>query len=526
MQSELKKNVNLLIDHNLESILKIGKIGIEKESLRTDMQGLIADTDHPQDLGAALTHPYITTDYSEALLEFVTPPLANSNQAIEFLGDIHKFVYPKLTKECLWPASMPCRLKGENSIRIAEYGGSNLGMMKHVYRKGLGYRYGKIMQVIAGIHVNLSMPDEFWAPWQQARGSKGSKQAFINEQYFKLIRNLQRVGWLIPYLFGASPAVDKSFTHEGIRDLKQWDNDTLFAPYATSLRLGDIGYTNHRENEIGVNACYDNLAEYVNCLTRAIETPYPPYEEIGVKVGDEYRQLNANILQIENEYYGVVRPKQIANRREKPTHALLDRGVSYVEIRSLDINPYSPFGISIEQLHFIEILFIYCLLGNEDIIDRSEREEIDINSHEVSHFGRRLGLQLRQQGKSVPLQDWANEIFEDLLLVAELVEKQCDGTYYTNAIKQFQVCIDSIEHTISARILADMHEKKCSYYQFVEDLGKQYCKHFSVGEPKGKENFAEVARKSFIDQKVIEVNDDQNFDDFLKAYFAQTYELK
>ena len=526
MQSELEKNIHLLADHNLEATLKIGRIGIEKESLRTDMQGLIANTDHPKALGAALTHPFITTDYSEALLEFVTPPLASSEEALDFLGDIHKFVYPNLTKECLWPASMPCRLKGETSIRIAEYGRSNLGMMKHVYRKGLGYRYGKIMQVIAGIHVNLSMPDAFWGPWQQALNNSGSRQDFISEQYFRLIRNLQRIGWLIPYLFGASPAIDKSFTHEGIRDLKQWDKETLFAPYATSLRLGDIGYTNHRENEIGVNACYDNLTEYVNCLTRAIETSYPPYEEIGVKVDSEYRQLNSNILQIENEYYGVVRPKQIAYRAEKPTHALLDRGVSYVEIRSLDINPYSPFGISIEQLHFIEILFLYCLLGNEDIIDRTEREEIDINSYEVSHFGRRLGLHLRRRGESVPLQVWANEIFDDLLLLAGIVDKQGKHSYYTSAIKQFRICIESIEHTISARILADMHENKCSYYEFVENLGKQYCKLLGTTEPDRQAQFLGAVEKSLMDQKDIESKDHQNFDEFLQAYFAQTYTLK
>ncbi|MEM8844968.1 MAG: glutamate--cysteine ligase [Pseudomonadota bacterium] len=525
MRKELNKNINLLLEHNLEAILKIGKVGIEKESLRTDMQGVIAKTDHPKSLGAALTHPYITTDYSEALLEFVTPPTESSQSAIDFLGDIHKFVYPNIINECLWPASMPCKLNGEDSIRIAEYGNSNLGMMKHVYRKGLGYRYGKIMQVIAGIHVNLSMPITFWQPWQQILNDKESEQDFINEQYFKLIRNLQRIGWLIPYLFGASPAVDKSFTHQGVKDLKPWDDETLFAPYATSLRLGDIGYTNDRENEIGVNACYDSLSEYVNCLTRAIETPYAPYEEIGVKVYGEYRQLNANILQIENEYYGTVRPKQIANRKEKPTHALLDRGVRYVEIRSLDINPYSPFGISIEQLHFIEVLFIYCLLGKEEAISRNEREEIDINSHEVSNFGRRLGLYLRRNSEGILLQDWAHEIFDDLKDLAALMDKNTGKSYYTKAIEQFSVCVDSIEYTFSARILAEMHMNKWSYYDFVENLGRDYCRHFSNCKENVNEELRLAVNKSFLDQQEIESNGQQNFTEFLTEYFSQEYNL-
>ena len=421
---------------------------------------------------------------------------------------------------------MPCKLNGEDSIRIAEYGSSNLGLMKHVYRKGLGYRYGKVMQVIAGIHVNLSMPHTFWSSWQHALKHDGDEQDFVNDQYFKLIRNLQRIGWLIPYLFGASPAVDKSFSHQGVKNLKQWDENTRFAPYATSLRLGDIGYTNHRENEIGVNACYDNLSEYVNCLTRAIETPYPPYEEIGVQVGGEYRQLNANILQIENEYYGTVRPKQIANRIEKPTHALLDRGVSYVEIRSLDINPFSPFGISIAQLRLMEVLFIYCLFGREEIIDRTEREEIDINAYEVSHFGRRLGLHLRRNGESVLLQNWAHEIFDGLKSIAELLDNNSANTYYTEAVRQFSLCVDSIEHTFSARILAEMHENKWSYYEFVENIGKKYCKLFSNAEAERKDELKKAVDKSIADQHQIEINDQQNFTDFLDEYFAQEYELK
>ncbi len=523
MLRAIEEKLNILAKNHYETGLKTGLIGIEKESLRVNRHGLIAQTDHPLSLGSALTHSFITTDYSEALLEFVTPPLASAEQAMEFLTDIHKFVYPKITNECLWPASMPCRLDGEQSIRIAEYGTSNLGIMKNVYRRGLGYRYGKIMQVIAGIHVNLSMPETFWQPWQELLGDSSDPQNFINQQYFSLIRNLQRIGWLVPYLFGASPAVDRSFSHKDVVELKRWDEHTRYTPEATSLRLGDIGYTNHRENEIGVKACYDNLDEYVKCLTRAIETPYAPYEEIGVKVDGEYRQLNANILQIENEYYSTVRPKQVARRREKPTHALLKRGVQYVEIRSLDLNPFAANGLSIEQLRFLEVLFIYCLLSEDRLIDRTEREEIDINEHEVAHYGRRPGLQLRRCGSTISLQQWCREIFTGLELIAEQMDKDIGEAHYSLAVQQFSNSIDAVDSTLSAQLLAAMQKEGLSYCDFVTSLEQKYCQCCSNNglDSQVKARFDREVERSIQAQQQLEQNMKSDFDTFLQKYFAQ-----
>ena len=523
MKDFVEQNLNSIRKNNLESELRIGKIGIEKESLRVDKSGVISQTDHPMSLGSALTHPYITTDYSEALLEFVTPAHESAEQAMKFLGQIHHFVYPNLDNECLWPASMPCKLNGDQSIRIAEYGTSNLGLMKNIYRRGLGYRYGKVMQVISGIHVNLSMPQSFWPIWQTCLGDKKDTQSFINEQYFKLIRNLQRIGWLVPYLFGASPAVDKTFSHQGVQDLKKFDDNTLFAPDSTSLRLGDIGYTNSRENEIGIQACYDNLPDYVTCLTKAIETPYQPYVDIGVKVNGEYRQLNANILQIENEYYSSVRPKQLARRNEKPTHALLDRGVQYVEIRSLDLNPFSPYGMTIEQLRFFEVMFVYCLLGDDNLIDRKEREEIDINQYEVTHHGRKENLYLRNKGESVLLSELAEKHMSGFLEVAEVMDG--DNTNYVDAVKQFYPAVQSVNNTLSAKVLSDMRDNKQSYYEFVEGLAKQYCDFFAKQERCETTAcvIADEVERSILHQKEMEDSNEKDFDTFLRDYFATCY---
>ena len=372
------------------------------------------------------------------------------------------------------------------------------------------------------------MPENFWLQWQDLLHDRSAPQEFINQQYFSLIRNLQRLGWLIPYLFGASPAVDKSFSHKDAVELKQWDENTRYAPEATSLRLGDIGYTNHRENEIGVKACYDNLQEYVRCLTRAIETPYQPYREIGVKVDGEYRQLNANILQIENEYYSTVRPKQVARRQEKPTHALLKRGVQYVEIRSLDLNPFAPNGLSIEQLRFLEVFFVYCLLLEDQLIDRREREEIDFNEYEVAHFGRRPGLQLRSRGSNIALQQWCSEIFEGLQMIAVQMDLLGNHRHYAQAIDCFKSSALDVDNTLSAQLLAAMRADHLSYCEFVTALEQKYCQSYANEklDPQVTSDFDREAEKSIQQQHELEQAPQADFDTFLQQYFAQQMEME
>jgi len=283
--------------------------GIEKEGLRVDADGKLAQSDHPASLGSTLTHSSITTDYSEALLEFITPVFERSEDALAFLADLHRFTFSKLGEEELWCGSMPCYLAGEDDIPIARYGSSNVGTMKHVYRVGLEHRYGKMMQAIAGIHYNFSLPEALWPHYQQWSGDSGSLQDFQSASYFKLIRNFRRDSWLLLYLFGASPALSSSFMQGKKHQLDALGDHTLYLPYATSLRMSDLGYSN--KAQASLNICFNHLATYAATLQRAIQTPYADYQKLGIKVNGSYRQLNDNVLQIENEYYRDIRPKRV-----------------------------------------------------------------------------------------------------------------------------------------------------------------------------------------------------------------------
>jgi glutamate--cysteine ligase len=519
-QQRLKKLIGLNHSH----LMRNSAIGLEKEALRVNKAGSITQTPHPRALGSALTHPYITTDYSEALIEFITPPFHHIRQALDFLRDTQQFVYQHLDEEYLWATSMPCVVAGETSIPVAEYGTSNPGVMKHVYRLGLGYRYGRVMQVIAGVHFNYSFPPEFWPVYSELEGNRLPLQDFISESYMALIRNLQRFGWMIPYLFGASPAICKSFLGGAPSTLKEFNENTYYQPYATSLRMGDIGYQNNKESEHGIKASYDSLEAYIESLTCAIQTSCPEYEKIGVVVDGTYRQLNANILQIENEYYSTIRPKQVLKGNEKPTLALRRRGVSYVELRSLDVNAFDPLGINEQQLHFLECFLLFCLLHESPVISADERKSIDENELRAAHRGRDPELKLVRGSQSVSLRDWASELLKEMHGVCELLDRSTEGKPYCAALEAQQQKVQDPELTPSARMLNEMRERGEGFYHFAERMSRIH-QHFFNNLPMSKEReayFTELATKSLEDQRAWEAADDMSFDQYLERYFAQS----
>ena len=497
-----------------------GSMGLEKESLRVSQTGGISRSPHPKVLGSALTNPYITTDYSEALLEFITPPVATIPEALNFLCDTQTFVYRQLQNESLWATSMPCILTGDDDVPIAKYGDSNAGRMKHIYRVGLGYRYGRVMQVIAGVHFNYSFDERLWPIWQQVKGDKGDLRNFIDDSYMGLLRNLQRFGWLIPYLFGASPAVCKSFFAGKESALDEFDNSTFYEPYATSLRMGDIGYQNRKEEGVGVKANYDSLEKYIASLAHAIETPALIWEEIGVKVDDEYRQLNANILQIENEYYSSVRPKQLLDGFEKPILALQRRGIRYVELRSLDVNAYHPLGVDEVQLTFLKIFMLYCLLTDSPPISLCERGEIDRNLLKVAHQGRAPRLELERNGSKISLKEWALSLLEEMEPLCDVAE---DSKMCRVALREQVEKVNDPEETPSAKMLAEMRENAEGFYQFANRMSAQHRKYFSQRDLTKERDqwYRGIVEESLQQQVKIDSSDEIDFDTFLADYLAQ-----
>ncbi len=502
------------------NILYGGLKGVEKESLRVSPDGLLSQTPHPAGLGSALTNRYVTTDFSEALLEFVTPALPTTWEALRCICDIHQFVYKHLGDELLWPASMPCQTPPDTEIPLARYGDSNVGRMKTIYRRGLGHRYGRQMQVIAGVHFNYSLPEGFWPAYRPLCESDAELADFRSSQYLAMIRNFRRMGWIVLYLFGASPAVCKSFAL-GDTSLKPLNDTTWYEPWATSLRMSDLGYSN--QNQSRINISLNSLDEYVKDLSNAICTPEPAYEKIGIKVDGTYRQLNTNLLQIENEYYSPVRPKRVARSGEQPTAALRREGIEYVEIRSLDINMFDPAGINQNVMRFIEAFLIYCLLEDSPKLDAATMEEIGHNQAGTAKRGRDPEFRLHRDGKSIELRKWATEILAAVHEVAALLDGHGGDHSYRDAVHALQGAIDNPDATLSARIIAELRDTDSSFFEFALELARSHRDYFSSIAPlEGRRErvLADEAADSGRRQLEIEAADRITLDEYLHQYFS------
>ncbi len=516
-----------LIDSHGHRILQNGKRGIEKESLRIDhLTGALAQTPHPKALGAALTHPFITTDYAESLLEFVTPALPGNAEAIQFLADLHKYTYQHISGETLWPCSMPCGFSRHSDVPLARYGDSNVGKMKTIYRRGLGYRYGRIMQTIAGVHFNYSLPEEVWEALCPLVGSdicsSQSSEKFQSAGYFALIRNFKRVSWLILYLFGSSPAVCKSFFQGADTGLADFPGNTAAGEFATSLRMSDIGYNSNAQASLNISV--NSLDEYVAGLTRAISTPYARYEKLGLFDGDKRIQLSTNILQIANEFYSVVRPKRVARSGEEPTAALRRRGVEYVEIRALDLDPFSRVGVNQVELDFVECLLLHCVFKSSPAISAVEQVELVNNDSLVAKTGRKPGLELHRDGALVPLKSWAAEICEQVLEVAEILDTDTGEHRYSDAVHHQLRAVQDSALTPSARVLEALEASSMTYNEFglarAQTVSVEYAEQVNL-DAKVEAALSELATESLVKAAAVEAADTEDFDTYLADYFAR-----
>jgi glutamate--cysteine ligase len=521
--AEFERRLALFGDDTRRALLRSGLRGIEKESLRVDGAGRLAETPHPRALGSALTHPQLTTDYSEALLEIVTPAEPDAALTLAALDELHRYVYAKLDGEILWNDSMPGPLPDEADIPIAEYGSSNIGRLKHVYRQGLALRYGRAMQCIAGIHYNYSLPE---AVWQVLGVDEGTDvdAGETSRRYFALIRNFRRYSWLLMLLFGASPAVDADFLRDKPHRLETFDAHTLYLPYATSLRMSDLGYQNKRA-QYGATPSYDNLDAYLRGLARAVSEPHPLYASYGTRRDGQWLQINTHVLQIENEFYSTIRPKRVTRSGERPIHALAERGVQYVEVRCIDIDPFEPTGIALTSARFIDAFLLFCALYPSPALPDQALDETNANFAAVVREGRRPGLTLQREGQAVALHEWAQALFESIEAAARLLDQAAaPGTPGTHrdALALQRAKLADLALTPSARVLQTMRERRLGHTEFALALSREHAQYFGSRplDTARRTELEVLARRSLEEQAQLESLPAQDFDSFVEAYQA------
>ena len=492
--------------------------GIEKEGLRVDPQGNLSNKPHPVALGSALTHPSITTDYSEALLELITGTHRRVDGLMSEIDLIHRITVAGLGQEILWNHSMPAHLPAEKDIPIAWYGTSNTGTLKHVYRKGLAERYGKTMQCIAGLHYNFSFDEAFWSLLDLPGKSDHDKRS---AGYISLIRNFNRYSWLLMYLFGASPAVSRDFLRGRDAGLERLGDDTFYLPHATSLRMSDLGYQNKAQSSL--KPCYNDLSTFLSRLYDAVTTPWPDYEGIGTHRDGQWIQLNTNILQIENEYYSSIRPKRTTGPCERPITALAERGIQYIEVRCLDIDPFSPVGISADAARFVDAFLLFCALNDSPLFPGNGfcTESAD-NFSTVVKQGRKPGLMLKRGGQPIAMSVFAAELMEGISACANLLEDALGDNLYQQSVKTQTEKLSNPELTPSAQLLEQLRLENRSFHSLALEQSRQHAESLRERGLNAQENAIaqQQSTQSIQAQREIEQNDNISFEEYVRRFHA------
>ena len=480
--------------------------GVEKESLRAQPGGALALTPHPAALGSALTHPHITTDFSESQIELVTGAHLDAATTLAELTELHQFTYRVMQEagdEMLWVSSMPCGLPTDETIPIARFGSSNVGRAKSVYRMGLSHRYGRRMQTISGIHYNWSLP------------------GVSSEAYFGLIRNFRRHAFLLLYLFGASPAVCSSFVAGRQHELQKLAANTMYMPHGTSLRMGRLGYQSDAQASLAVS--YNSLEGYAASLADALTRPYPAYAAVGIRnPGGDYNQLGDTLLQIENEFYGTIRPKRVIYPGERPLHALRERGVEYIEVRLMDLDPFVPVGIKAETMDFLDVFLLHCLQTDSPPDSPAEIAELARNQHRTAARGREPGLMLERAGQELGLTEWGAELVAACAPLAAKLDAAHATHRYSQALAAATAALQAPDTLPSARVLAAMQGFDNSFVQFVRAQSVQTQAHFlqMPWTAEQQAGFEAMTQQSLAEQKKIEAADTMPFEIYREKYLS------
>lgn len=385
-------NFNKLAMLSADEILA-GSFGIEWESLRAKNDGSLSLTPHPAIFGDKLTNPLVTTDFSESQIEIITPTFDTIDEAFDTFSLLSDLVNASLPEdEFLWFQSIPCILPYWDQIPIAQY--SEEGEESQKYREDLAKKYGVKKQMISGVHFNFSFTDNFLKKLYSLEDDDLSFKEFKNEVYLKISRNYLRYCWLIIYLTGCSIGSHKSFSNDCIHLMDARDDyGSYYSTKGPSFRNASCGYKNLKE----LYPSYDSVDEFTRDINKFIEQG-----ELS-EAKELYTQIR---LKPKN-------PKDMLN-------SLNEDGIEYVEIRTLDINPFYKCGLVKHDMKFLHLFLIYMLIKNESDYLLWQKEAT-INEENTAERAYDESMRLLKDGKEVTLKDWASEVINEMFGMCEVL---------------------------------------------------------------------------------------------------------
>ena len=473
------------------------KRGIEKEFFRVDSGGFISKRPHPISLGSALKNKYITTDFAEAQVELVTPTFEDIDELYDFLFSLHVYVAKNIdSDEMLWPLSMPPKIENESEINLGYYHQSGIGLLKHVYRRGLKARYGSTMQCVSGMHYNFSLKKASFTDLIESPNQKK-----ISEAYLGLIRNFKRVYWFVLCEFGQTNVVDKSFVKNREHNLKELNKSDMFLKHATSLRMSEIGYQSEAQKSLDIK--YNSLEGFLRKIKKAIEVPYKEFADKGLKDSDEeYQQISDGIIQIENEYYDSIRPKRSSSGDMRPYDLLKNFGIEYLEIRGVDIAPSDITGMSKHHIRFLDLILIYCLILQSPKITPEEKKAIDSNEYIAIYSGRDKEAKILIDGNQIKISEARDEMVRNLRSIAKCM----------NDSQSFN---DSIDHMLS---LKKGELSQNSFHNYGLEKAKTNLELLKSADVKNIDSIKKEAQLSLEELGKMPTSSKQEMDEFVKNY--------
>ncbi|HEM6136494.1 TPA: bifunctional glutamate--cysteine ligase GshA/glutathione synthetase GshB [Streptococcus suis] len=386
--------------------------GLERESLRINADNSVAQTPHPEALGSRSFHPYIQTDYSEPQLELITPVAHSTKEARRFLGAITDVAMRSMEKtEYLWPLSMPPVISADE-IQIAQLESD----YEYQYRVGLAERYGKLLQSMSGIHYNFELGKDLTQQLFEA-SDYDDLITFKNALYLKLAQNFLRYRWLLTYLYGASSLAEKGFLTDEIGCVR-------------SIRNSNYGYVNAPD----VHISFSSLEQYVTDIEQAVASG----------------QLSA-----EKEFYSAVRL-----RGAKTSRDFLTKGITYLEFRNFDLNPFEPLAISQETLDTTH-LFALALLWLDDM------EQVDEELAQAADLNNRIALS--HPHTPLPAEADASPI---LTAMTAIVAHFGLDDYYSQLIAQVKAALQDPRLTLSGKIAEQVEDG--SLERFGQQQGRAF----------------------------------------------------
>jgi glutamate--cysteine ligase len=282
--------------------------------------------------------------------------------------------------------------------------------------------------------------------------------------------------------------------------------------------MSNLGYKSEAQKSLFV--CYNDLETYVDCLHSAIHTPYDEYTSIGQYFDGEYQQINTNLLQLENEFYSTIRPKRNVKPGEKPLEALTNSGIEYIEVRALDLDPYSSLGINEEQIRFLDSFLLHCLLADSPDCNENEFFEVANNVGKVVEHGRNPDLMLDKENSTKNLKEWSLELIEELSYSACLLDNIHQTTNYHSSLIAQAKKVDNPDLTPSGRMLTEMQEGNLSFFDFSMKQSRLHHQTLSKAklDEKALQYLQKISGESLVKQKKIEDSDEISFDEFLRQW--------